>query len=621
MRFLYPLGLLGLIGVPILIIIYIIKNKYTEQTIPSTYLWELSERFLKRKKRVNPLAGLLRLILQLIMVISLSFALAHPIVLLPNQAQELCFLVDASGSMNMTVDGESRLDRAKAYAEEQIKGSVEGSVYSIITVSSDISVLCQRSEEKAEALSALDALSDGNSEANDDEAMKLAQEYFDKNAGAKVIFLTDREFEATENVQVINFADGEKNAAVSLTDAELVDTTLTVQGVVESYGLGANVDLTVELYVGNVSEASQTMTVSVADAETASFTFTQSGVSVFERASVRLAGVQDDYAADNESVFFSVESENSYDVLVVSDTPFLISTAIKAAGHAQIKTISPTAYTQDERGYELYVFDGYAPDDVPSDGAVWFMNVKKSIPGTGFSFQAEEALSEGETLKISDSSSSLAQKLLNGLSGGDIYISKYLRYGRSKHFVPLLTYKNTPVLFTGETDAGNREVVFAFDIHDTDFPLQMDIVVLIGNLLNYSFPSVVDQVVFVCGETLGVNIVSGMNSVRVEAPSGKYLYLPTINLVAEYALTEVGVYKITVSYGEENLLRDYFVYSSVPPTERNPYAKADYVGVQGEASDVGLDGKFDTINIFFALIALSFVVDWVVYCYDKYQLR
>ena len=128
MRFLYPLGLLGLIGVPILIIIYIIKNKYTEQTIPSTYLWELSERFLKRKKRVNPLAGLLRLILQLRMVISLSFALAHPIVLLPNQAQELCFLIDASGSMNMTVDGESRLDRAKAYAEEQIKGSVEGSV-------------------------------------------------------------------------------------------------------------------------------------------------------------------------------------------------------------------------------------------------------------------------------------------------------------------------------------------------------------------------------------------------------------------------------------------------------------------------------------------------------------
>ena len=51
MSFQYPLGLLGLIGVPVLIIIYLLKNKYTEQIIASTYLWELSEKFLKRKKQ------------------------------------------------------------------------------------------------------------------------------------------------------------------------------------------------------------------------------------------------------------------------------------------------------------------------------------------------------------------------------------------------------------------------------------------------------------------------------------------------------------------------------------------------------------------------------------------
>ena len=44
MTFLHPLGLLGLIGIPILIIIYIIKTQYTEQTISSTFLWTLSEK-------------------------------------------------------------------------------------------------------------------------------------------------------------------------------------------------------------------------------------------------------------------------------------------------------------------------------------------------------------------------------------------------------------------------------------------------------------------------------------------------------------------------------------------------------------------------------------------------
>ena len=51
MSFQYPLGLLGLIGIPILIIIYIIKSMYTEQTVSATYLWTLSEKFLKKKRK------------------------------------------------------------------------------------------------------------------------------------------------------------------------------------------------------------------------------------------------------------------------------------------------------------------------------------------------------------------------------------------------------------------------------------------------------------------------------------------------------------------------------------------------------------------------------------------
>ena len=52
MSFLYPLGLLGLIGVLVLILIYIIKSKYKEYTIASTYIWELSEKFMQKKNPV-----------------------------------------------------------------------------------------------------------------------------------------------------------------------------------------------------------------------------------------------------------------------------------------------------------------------------------------------------------------------------------------------------------------------------------------------------------------------------------------------------------------------------------------------------------------------------------------
>ena len=47
MTFMYPLGLIGLVGVPLLILIYILRSKYNEQTIASTYIWTLSEKFFK----------------------------------------------------------------------------------------------------------------------------------------------------------------------------------------------------------------------------------------------------------------------------------------------------------------------------------------------------------------------------------------------------------------------------------------------------------------------------------------------------------------------------------------------------------------------------------------------
>ena len=71
MTFLYPIGLIGLIGIPILIIVYLIKNRYTEQTIASTYLWRLSERFIKRRNPFSRLTGIISLILQLLLITTL----------------------------------------------------------------------------------------------------------------------------------------------------------------------------------------------------------------------------------------------------------------------------------------------------------------------------------------------------------------------------------------------------------------------------------------------------------------------------------------------------------------------------------------------------------------------
>ena len=630
MRFLYPLGLLGLIGIPILIIIYLIKNKYTEQTVASTYLWELSEKFLKRKKKVNPIAGLISLLLQILAVASISLAIANPIIVLPNRAQEICYVIDASASMNMESNGETRLERAKEYVEKHIKDSVRGSVYSLVTVSDTTTIVYERNYDYEDAIENLATVQAGYVETDSSDAIELVQTYFTANPGVKVYFITDCNYLQTENINVINVADGEKNVAVSPLEAKLSGSDLTVSGSIRSYEYTSSVEVRADLYVNNASSPVETQTLTipapVAAAEgveavepTVEFSFTKE-VASFEKVRVVISGVADNYAADNETILYNVEKENAYDVLVVSDTPFLISSAIKATGNAQVSVVSTADY-KDDRGYGLYVFDGYAPENVPTDGAVWFMNVKSSVRGTGFSYQGEDMLGEGETLSLTTSSSALAERLTADMAMENVYISSYIRYGRSRHFTPLIMYKNNPVVFTGVTDSDNREVVFAFDIHQTDFPMHMDFTILVRNLLNYSFPPVLEEVFYYSGDTLEVNLLANTEAVRVEAPSGNHVYLSTAGAIAEYRLDEVGVHKITVTLGESGAQRSYYVYAGVPESERNPYTQASYVGLQGEATDGGLEGNYDTLWIVFAFLALVFLADWAVYCYEKYQLR
>lgn len=63
MSFQYPWGLLLLLAIPVLIVIYILLNKYKEDTVSSSYVWELSKKFIKKKNPINTFSKLLALIL------------------------------------------------------------------------------------------------------------------------------------------------------------------------------------------------------------------------------------------------------------------------------------------------------------------------------------------------------------------------------------------------------------------------------------------------------------------------------------------------------------------------------------------------------------------------------
>ena len=241
--------------------------------------------------------------------------------------------------------------------------------------------------------------------------------------------------------------------------------------------------------------------------------------------------------------------ENEYKTLLVSETPFFFKSVIQAVSNADVEVLSAKEYEKAEiahggvmSGFGLYIYDSITPSALPSDGSVWLINQSGNIPETEFSVRTEVVLEEAVLLEMTKSSSTLAKKLTNGLKGTDLYVYKYMKYGLYGDFTTLYSYEGQPMIFTGENAYGNREVVFAFSLHDSNFALSADFVLLARNLLSFSFPNVVEKVNYDCGERLELNVPPAAEAITITSPSGEMDY-PASNVMAnEYVFEEIGTY-------------------------------------------------------------------------------
>ena len=615
MNFLYPLGLLGLIGIPILIIIYIIKSKYTEQTVASTYLWRLSERFLKRRNPLNPLAGMISLILQILAVTVLSLAIAHPVFVIPGAANEYCFILDGSASMNMQSGEGVRFDEAKARVSEIIEDAADGSVFTLIYVGDTTAKVFERLGDEDRALELLEGVQVGFSADDYTDAFSMAQELFGENSSLKTYLVTDKDYVA-ENVELVKVGDGVDNVGIFKPVHSVVDGVLSVSAEVTSYSSDA--DVTVALYINGAAEPTAEKTLSLTEGQSALVSFAEAAPA-FSSAVLRIKE-SDGFAFDNSLTVLDLKGENSYSVLLVSDQPFFVSAALSAIGCNDVTVIATEDYGDDKGGYGLYVFESYVPDEIPRDGSVWFINPKGSVPDSGFSVQGETILEEHDVLELTKASSTLATKLVQGVSGEGIYVKQYVKCGLYKNFTTILSYKGNPVVFAGTNNFGNRQAVLAMDLHASNLPmLAEDYLSLVENLFEYAFPYIVDEVQYCAGDVLSVNVPAGAQIIEVISPSGESVYLNTDSAVAEHELTEIGDYAISVTVG--SVKRQLTVHCAVPEDERATEVSETGAGLLGEAGNAGRDGEYDPIVLLFIILAVVFAADWMVYCYEKYQLR
>lgn len=629
MSFYFPLGLLGLIGIPVLIIIYIIKSKYTEQTIASTYLWELSEKFLKKRKPISKLTGIITLILQILAVTAAALLIAHPVFTIPASANDFYFILDGSASMNMVSDSSTRFEKARSEISEIIDGSRGGSSYTLVLASDATGVAFEGVTDKEQAKVYLNALNAGWTAADCSSAVRFAQEYFDYNPSAEVYLVTDKEYEV-ENITLVNVAAGEENYAFTDYGYSFVRGGVESTGNVISYA--ADCTVTVEMLLfKNLDEEPQKVAesrIELKQGEPAEFVLFGENRD-FAALQLKIA-TDDAMAEDNSVILYDEAKAQQRKVLVVSgdnDTAY-IKNAIEEAGQASIDVITGSRYSDSApTGYGMYVFNGYAPESLPQNAAVWLINaIDGSGSGSGITYRDMQVPRDDSGANsyyvptYTRNTTALAKLLTQDLLKRDIAIRQYAKYGVPRSFTSVLEVGGDPVICAGLNGNGDRQVVFAFKIGDSSLGMTEDFLILVRNLMNYSFPSVIDETVYNCGDVMNVNVVPGCEDIIITSPSDKTTTLDIAGAdICEVQLNETGTYTITVkTAGNEDTVM--YAYACVPEAESRNEAGGSLM-LSGTKEYNYSDGYYDKLLAFFIVLAVLLLADWGVYCYEQYQLR
>lgn len=214
MILLTPLGLLGLLGIIALIIIYILKPKYQDKTLSSTFIWKLSLKYKKQRIPLEWLKSSLIFILQVLIITIMTIIMANPNITFASESGEKVVILDASASMMAEVNGETRFNRAIKEINILIEETTPKDRFTVILSGSTASFVVRRSDNEEFIKGNLTSLEPSYSISNIEQALDLAETVLDENPTAEIYYFTSMEYQTHDGIIVRNMSQSEWNAAV-----------------------------------------------------------------------------------------------------------------------------------------------------------------------------------------------------------------------------------------------------------------------------------------------------------------------------------------------------------------------------------------------------------------------
>lgn len=544
MKFLNPAGLWLLLGIPLLILIYLIKSQHEEREVSSTYIWRMSKRFMKKRIPVQKFNKILLFALQLIAILAVSFIAARPAIV-KGDACDYIAIIDGSGSMQIKdAKGQSRFESAVLQVEKLAEEISRGHSLSVIVASEKATDLIQGATSTTEAKIALEGAECTYGECNIEEAISMAQLMCEKSDNPKVLFYTDQLYKA-EHIQVVNMDRQEWNVSVNSLVGVTDGQNMTFTGTVISHHKEAAV--TVGLKVNGTIMDAQVFNCK-ADEET-EVVFTVEELSSYDTAEI-FVETSDGLDADNVYAICN-KREKTYNVCIVSTSPLYFKNALQALGNYNVKVTASTK-SEDLKEHDLYIFDGIIPEEYPTDGSILMVGAKNLPDGLA----AGDVIKKTEQLRNGNVKD---KHFYEGLFLNEVAVTNFSPLTGNSAWETLLLCGEAPVLVNKQIDHGRNFAVMSFDLHDSNLPMQTGFLVLMRNLVEYLAPTFLKDTEFIVGDTAELAVLQTAKNLHIEYPNDEIKELSIANEYAKVVLEKVGVYTAVMTTEEGGEYVDFFV--------------------------------------------------------------
>jgi Ca-activated chloride channel family protein len=250
----------------------------------------------------------------------------------------------------------------------------------------------------------------------------------------------------------------------------------------------------------------------------------------------------------------------AFKVLLVTPGNVFLEQALRLRSDVELAVIAPAAYRPGS-AYAMTVFDQFVPPTLPA-GPLMVVG-----PPLGSALAGGQPLGIGR-VRAADA----GDPLLVNVDLQDVHIARSQDLRASAFGRPLITSLQTPLVLV--RDEPYRQVIFGFDLHQSDLPLRIAFPILLQNLSEWMLPPSVPSHSFHPAEPVTIVPQPGAGSLTVIRPDssrralapGTIATFADTDLLGIYTVEQLVAGKVDRSWFSVNLFSD--ATSQLKPPDR-----------------------------------------------------